>query len=456
GNVATGLIGTDAFQEADITGITIPVTKHNFLVRNVADLPRTIARAIHIARSGRPGPVLVDVPKDVQLAACPTGGVDPLPVAPPTQPDERDVAAAAQAIAGAARPLLMVGGGAQNASREVAAFARHLNLPVTTTLMGLGAFPASDPRWLGMPGMHGTVAANRAITNCDLIIAVGCRFDDRVTGKVSRFARNARVVHIDLDAAEHGKLVTAHIPMRADAGLAMRALVDALPAGGERRDWWSHLDGWKRERKDVSSWSAGRAVRDISRRLNAEDIVVTDVGQHQMLAAQEHPVELPRTFLTSGGLGTMGFGLPAAIGAQMARPDARVVAIVGDGGFQMTLQEMATARKYDVPVKVAIINNGYLGMVRQWQELFNDERYSEVYLEDANPDFELLARAYRWEAARVDAPEDMDAAVDRWLASDGPALLDVRVPHGHNVFPMVPAGAALEDMIVDKPEEVGA
>ena len=456
GNVSTSLIGTDAFQEADITGITIPVTKHNFLVKDVNALPGIIARAIHIATSGRPGPVLVDIPKDVQLAACAAGPADPLPRDPAIEPSEDDLNLVADAIVASSRPLLMVGGGAQGSAAAVRAFAQHLNLPVTTTLMGLGAFPAGDRHWLGMPGMHGTVAANRAITHCDLIIAVGCRFDDRVTGKVSRFAAKARVIHIDVDAAEHSKLVTAHIPVRGEAGLTLNRLAARLSGGGERHDWWVQLDGWKRERRHPQGWSAASAVRQISSLLRPEDIVVTDVGQHQMLAAQEHPVELPRTFITSGGLGTMGYGLPAAIGAQLARPEARVVAIVGDGGFQMTLQEMATARKYDIPVKIAIINNGYLGMVRQWQELFNARRFSEVYLEDANPDFVALAQAYRWTAERAEGVENLGEAAERWLNAPGPALLDVRVPQSHNVFPMVPAGAALEDMIVSQPEEVGA
>jgi acetolactate synthase-1/2/3 large subunit len=451
GNVGRPLLGTDAFQEADITGITMPITKHNYLVRNADDLSTTIADAFRIARSGRPGPVLVDVPKDVQLEACHAPIADPIPLPAPVQPSEDEIAEAIRLIAAAERPVLMVGGGAQNAAAEVAAFARAAHLPVITTLMGLGAFPASDPRHLGMPGMHGSVAANRAISNADLLLAVGMRFDDRVTGKTSRFAQKAQVIHIDIDAAEHSKLVRAHHAVRADAAAALTALAAAIPAPRDRASWWASIEDWKTRQPRRPQWGAASAIGRISAATTPDDIMVTDVGQHQMLCAQLHPVEGPRRFLTSGGLGTMGFGLPAGIGAQLARPDSRVVVVAGDGGVQMNIQELATLRKYGIPVKLAIINNGYLGMVRQWQELFHERRYSEVYLEDSNPDFVKLAEAYGIAGFRTTSPSDIDGTVASWLGTDGPALLDVVVPQEWNVYPMVPAGAALDDMLEDGP-----
>ncbi|HWG84439.1 MAG TPA: biosynthetic-type acetolactate synthase large subunit [Deinococcales bacterium] len=451
GNVPRALIGTDAFQEADITGITLPITKHNFLVRSADELSATIAEAFRIARSGRPGPVLVDVPKDVQLEKTSVAITEPYRLDEPMEPDADAVAEAVAMIAAAERPVLMVGGGAQNSSEAVMAFAQASGLPVITTLMGLGVFPASHQQHLGMPGMHGSVAANRAISNADLIVAAGMRFDDRVTGKTTRFAPKARVVHIDVDATEHSKLIRAHLAVRADATAALDAISAAIPAAPERREWWSHLDDWKGRQPRRHDWGAAAAVASISAAMQPEDIIVTDVGQHQMLCAQIHPVEGPRRFITSGGAGTMGYGLPAGMGAQLAEPESRVVVVAGDGGVQMNIQELATLRKYDIPVKLAIINNGYLGMVRQWQELFHQQRYSEVYLEDSNPDFVMLAAAYRIPAWRASNPQEMASAVRAWLDADGPALLDVSVPQEWNVYPMVPAGAALEDMLEDGP-----
>lgn len=453
GNVARHLIGTDAFQEADITGITLPITKHNYLVRGAAELPSVVAEAIRIAQSGRPGPVLIDIPKDVQLEAFHGEIPAPQPRPEAPAPSAQAVQAALDALRGAKRPVLMVGGGAQGAASEITAFARAWNIPTITTLMGLGVFPASDPLWLGMPGMHGSVAANRAIQDADVLVGMGLRFDDRVTGRVKDFAPNARIVHVDLDAAEIGKIVRAHLPVRGDAGVVARILTEhARPYS--HPEWEGQLREWKARVIVHDRWSAGYAIHAICARLRPEDILATDVGQHQMLAAQLARFEKPRRWLTSGGLGTMGFGFPAALGAALADPQVRSVVIAGDGGFQMTAQELATLTRYDIPVKIAVINNNYLGMVRQWQEMFHGKRYSEVYLGESNPDFVKLADAYNirgWRA--VDAGE-LPAALDAWLDHDGPALLECVVPQEHGVFPMVPAGAALNEMVERAPEGV--
>ncbi len=448
GNVARPLIGTDAFQEADITGITLPITKHNYIVRSADELPGIIAEAIRIATSGRPGPVLVDIPKDVQLEAF-TGEVA-APQARTEHPAAKPEAlqAALEVLRSARRPVLMVGGGAQGASAAVTAFARAWQLPTITTLMGLGAFPASDPLWLGMPGMHGSVAANRAISNADVLVGVGLRFDDRVTGRVKDFASQARIVHIDLDAAEIGKIVRTHVPVRADAAQAVTELTrHAQPIGSA--EWTAQLAEW-RARDHASTpdhYGAGWGVKAIVDQLRPDDILTTDVGQHQMLAAQLARFEKPRRWLTSGGLGTMGFGFPAGLGAAMAEPEVRSIVIAGDGGFQMTAQELATITKYRVKnVKIAIINNSFLGMVRQWQELFHGRRYSEVFLGDSNPDFLKLADAYGMKGWRASSAEELPAAIEAWLAHPESSLLEVVVPNEHAVFPMVPAGAALHEM----------
>ena len=446
GNVPRALIGTDAFQEADITGITMPITKHNYLVRSADELPGILAEAIRLARSGRPGPVLVDIPKDVQLEKCNTE--IPAPHARPELPSPAEAAMqkAMEAIRQAKRPVIIMGGGTLDASAEITAFARAWNIPVITTLMGLGAFPASDPLWLGMPGMHGSVAANRAITNSDVLIGIGMRFDDRVTGKISRFAKNATIVHVDIDAAEISKLVHAHIPVRGDAGKAALYFTEHATRL-ENTEWHGKLQEWKERYVKHPVWSAGYAIKAIVDQLGPDDVLSTDVGQHQMLAAQLAKFEKPRKWLTSGGLGTMGFGFPAAIGSALAVPHVRSIVIAGDGGFQMTAQELATLTRYRIPVKIAVINNSYLGMVRQWQELFHENRYSEVWLGDSNPDFIKLAGAYNIHAVRATNSEEMKSAIQAWLDHDGPCLLEAVVPNEHGVFPMVPAGAALEDMV---------
>jgi acetolactate synthase I/II/III large subunit len=456
GNVARPLIGTDAFQEADITGITMPITKHNFLVRHADDVSKTVAEAIRIALSGRPGPVLVDLPKDVQLEVTNAPIEQPIPRPAPRVPSNASVEHALELLKAAKQPVLMVGGGSSDASAEVIAFARRTGMPVITTLMGLGNYPASDPQWLGMPGMHGSVAANRAITNADVLIGLGMRFDDRVTGKTSRFAPNAKIIHIDIDTAEHSKLIPAFCPVHGDAAETLKLLTAKLEPM-ELSDWWVKLDDWKARQPVRPAWGAAAAISMISKHLTGDMTVVSDVGQHQMLVAQLHPFEQPRKWVNSGGAGTMGFALPAAMGAAMALHEP-VVAIAGDGSSQMTIQELATLRKYDIPVKFAIINNGYLGMVRQWQEMFHAKRYSEVYLEDSNPDFPILASAYRIPGFAASTPEDLERLIKEWLAVDGPAVLEVRVPQEANVFPMVPAGKGLDEMLDDDPklQEVAA
>ncbi|AAF11082.1 biosynthetic-type acetolactate synthase large subunit [Deinococcus radiodurans R1 = ATCC 13939 = DSM 20539] len=451
GNVAQHLMGTDAFQEADITGITMPITKHNYVVRDVDELPRVIAEAIRIARSGRPGPVLVDIPKDVQLAAF--AGDIPTPHTRPQAPEAsaESIASARELLRNAKKPVLVMGGGSLDASAELTALAHAWGLPVITTLMGLGAYPASDPLWLGMPGMHGSVAANRAISECDVLLAVGMRFDDRVTGRVSGFAPHAQIIHVELDAAEIGKIVRTHLPIRSDAKTAARQLAEGAEKL-ELGEWLSQIEEWKGRAVPPQQWGAAYAVGQVTARLRPDDILSSDVGQHQMLAAQLARFEKPRRWLNSGGLGTMGFGFPAAIGAALAEPGVVSMVVAGDGGFQMTAQELATLKMYDIRnVKICIINNSYLGMVRQWQELFHGKRYSEVWLGDSNPDFVKLAGAYDVPAYRASSAEELPAAIDAWLSDPKSSLLEVVVPHEHGVFPMVPAGAALHEMMETEP-----
>jgi len=458
GNVATALIGTDAFQEADVYGITGPVTKHNYLVKNVDDIPRVVAEAFHIASTGRPGPVLIDIPKDVQQAEF-HGTFDveiDLPGYRPTvMGHARQVRKAADAIRAAKRPVMMVGGGGQVASEEVLAFARKSGIPIITTLMGIGAFPAGERQALGMPGMHGTVTANRAITHCDLILGAGLRFDDRVTGKISRFAPNATVVHVDIDPAEISKLVKAHIPVVGDLRDVLPRLADELEPL-DIDDWWQQLDEWKAmypERYKQDQPLVSQEVIQLLREASGGDVVVTtEVGQHQMFAARLFPTMRPRSFITSGGLGTMGFGLPASVGAAFARPGETVVCIAGDGSVQMNIQELATIYKHQLPIVIAILNNGVLGMVRQWQEMFSAERYSEIFLADSNPDFAKLAEAYGIEGHNVFDRETAKELVPKVLASGKPALINFFVYEAEKVFPMIPSGAGVDEMIVGDQE----
>lgn len=458
GNVPSGLIGTDAFQEADVFGITGPVTKHNYLVKDVADLPRVMTEAFHIAATGRPGPVLIDVPKNVQLAKF-EGSLDAeidLPGYRPTVVGHAgQVLKAAEAVRNAKRPVMIVGGGAQVATREVAELVERTGIPVITTLMGIGAYPPAADETLGMPGMHGTVTANKAISHCDLILGAGLRFDDRVTGKISRFAPNATVVHIDIDPAEISKLVKAHVPVVGD-------LRDVLPRLGKElghldiEPWRETLREWKTtypEKYALDKPLVSQEVLAMLREATGGDcIVATEVGQHQMFAARLLPSTRSRSFITSGGLGTMGFGLPAAIGAAIARPGETVVLVAGDGSVQMNIQELATLYKQNLPVVIAILNNGMLGMVRQWQELFHAQRYSEVYLADSNPDFAKLAEAYGIEGHNVFDRETAKRAIGEAIAAKKPVLLNFFVYEAEKVFPMVPSGAGVDEMILGDQE----
>jgi acetolactate synthase-1/2/3 large subunit len=462
GNVPLPLIGTDAFQEADVYGITSPVTKHNYLVKDVNDIPRIVAEAFFIASTGRPGPVLIDIPKDILLAEF-TGTFEveiDLPGYKPTVAGHAgQIKKAVQAILGAERPIMMVGGGGQTGYEEVIRFAEKTGIPVITTLMGIGAYPSGGPQSLGMPGMHGTVTANRAITHSDLIVGAGLRFDDRVTGKISRFAPNATIVHIDIDPAEISKLVKAHVPVVGD-------LREVLPRLGESLErlqideWWETLKEWKgrypeRYKLDKPLVSQ-EVIRMFSEATGGNCVVTTEVGQHQMFAARLFPTNRPRTWITSGGLGTMGFGLPAAIGASFARPGELVVCIAGDGSVQMNIQELATIYKHQLPIVIAICNNGMLGMVRQWQEMFNAQRYSEVYLADSNPDFAKLAEAYGIDGYNIFDREVAAQLIPEVLERGKPAVMNFVVYESEKVFPMVPTGAGVDEMIIgdQEPEDV--
>jgi len=457
GQVKTHLIGNDAFQEADVTGITRPTTKHNFLVKDVRDLARTVREAFYIASTGRPGPVLIDLPSDVAAGEL-DGDVDAemrLPgYKPSTGVHPRQLQKAARAINASSKPVLYVGGGiiSANASEELRQLAHKANLPVTTTLMGLGVFPENDPLSLGMLGMHGTVYANYAVTNCDLLIAVGARFDDRITGKVDQFAPHARIIHFDVDPTSIGKNVRVDIPVVGDA---KELLADLIPLvePGDRREWLEQIQRWKRDfpltyRRDDGKLRPQAVIEQIYQVTEGKAIICTDVGQHQMWAAQYYQYTRPRTFLSSGGLGTMGFGLPASIGAQVGRPEETVFLITSDGSLQMNIQEMATAVYNRLPIKIALLNNGYLGMVRQWQELFFNRRYSHTFLADGNPDFVKLAEAYGATALRVEKPEEITPALKKAMeVTDGPVLIDFLTEPEENVFPMVPAGQAIDQML---------
>jgi len=454
GQVKTPLIGNDAFQEADITGITRTITKHNFLVRDVCDLARTIKEAFHIARTGRPGPVLVDLPVDVSTAEydCDYPSQVDIPGYKPNYKGNlRQIKLAADAINKSERPILYVGGGVilSGAAGEVYELATKANIPVTTTLLGLGAFPETHPLALKMLGMHGTVYANYAVTDSDLIIAVGARFDDRVTGRLDSFAPGAKVIHIDIDPTSISKNIRVDIPVVGDARLILRALIDMV-SPADHADWLAKIDAWKKQHP-LTYTSGGLkpqyVIEQIYEATRGDAIITTEVGQNQMWAAQWYKYSKPRQFISSGGLGTMGYGFPAAIGAQLACPGKVVFDIAGDGSIQMNIQELATAVKYKLPVNVAILNNGFLGMVRQWQELFYNRRYSGTVLRDANPDFVRLAEAYGAEGILVTRPGEVRPAVERAIASPSTVLLDFHVEPEENVFPMVPAGQAINQMI---------
>jgi acetolactate synthase-1/2/3 large subunit len=471
GQVRADLIGTDAFQEADVTGITLPIVKHSYLVQSAAEIPQVIHEAFHIASTGRPGPVVIDVPVTAELAELTYRRPDGPHLAgykPTVEGHVKQVRAAARAILEAERPVLYVGGGviSAGAADELRALAELVQVPVTTTLMGLGAVDEREPLALGMLGMHGTVTANYAVHECDLLIGVGVRFDDRVTGKLSAFAPQAKaIIHIDVDPAEIGKNVEPSIPIVGDARHVLAALLAELekmerPAG-RTAAWLQKLEGWKTEyplhyEQPADGTVAPQfVIEEIERVTGGDAVIVTDVGQHQMWSTLYFHYRFPRQWISSGGLGTMGFGLPAAIGAKLGRPDKTVIDVSGDGGFQMTMQELATAVNYNVPVVVAILNNGYLGMVRQWQDLFWNKRYSFTCIE-VQPDFAMLAEAFGAKGMRVSSSGDVGDALREAIDSGRPTVIDFKVAAEENVFPMVPAGQSITEMIGGKaPRKTG-
>ncbi len=455
GQVPSHLIGNDAFQEVDVVGITRSVSKHNYLVKSPADLAFMLKAAFHIARSGRPGPVVVDIPSDIQRMDYNHVIPDKIDI-PSYQPNyegnPRQIDRIADMINASKRPVLYIGGGvvSSNASDFVRRAAEQANIPVTTTLMGLGAFPAASPLSLGMLGMHGTFFANRAVMSADLLIAVGARFDDRVTGKLSAFAKGAKVIHIDIDPTSVSKNVKVDLPVIGCARNIMEQLLPKLEHR-ERAEWMAELASWKDE-APLNHFNVGltpqHIIREMARAAGDRDtILCTDVGQHQMWSALYWDHKKPRNWVSSGGLGTMGFGLPAAIGAQLGRPDSLVYCATGDGGVQMNIQELATIRRLNLPVKVVIFNNGYLGMVRQWQELFWNKRYSHTDLSD-NPDLARIAEAYGIKTLVIDAADKVAPYLAEAVAHDGPVVVDARIEREANVYPMVPAGEPLDKIIL--------
>ncbi len=464
GQVPTHLIGNDAFQEADLTGITRSCTKHNYLVKHVEELAPTIKEAFHVAANGRPGPVLVDMPKDMTAQEIEFSYPETIQLRsynPQVQPHPKQVRRAVQAMLNAERPVLYLGGGAvaAGAQEEARKLAERLNLPTTCTLMGLGAFPASHPLSLGMLGMHGGYWTNMAVNNSDLLISIGARFDDRVTGKISEFAEGAKFVHVDIDPSCIGKNVRCDYPVIGDARLATKAFLAELDeqlangAKAKSKDaWHSQIAEWKQQHpfwfnEEGDVIKPQYVIHELRRITKGKAIVSADVGQHQMWTAQLYGFETPRQWLNSGGLGAMGYGFPAAMGAAAAFPDQLCVAVVGDGGFQMTLNELATVKQYNIPVKILLINNGYLGMVRQWQEQFYEHRYAHVDLQ-VSPDFVRLAEAYGVPALRASKASEVTRTLEKGLNIPGPVLIEMQVAREENVFPIVPAGAALKDMIL--------
>ncbi len=463
GQVPTKLIGNDAFQEVDIVGITRPCTKHNYLVKSTDDLARVLKEAFHIARSGRPGPVLVDLPKDVTQGKA---RYKPLPEPPmpsynPTyKPHVKQLQRAVERIEAAERPVIFAGGGVilSKASKELTQFAKTLNAPVTASLMGLGGFPGTHPLWLGMPGMHGTYRANMVIGACDLLIGIGVRFDDRVTGKIETFAPHAKIIHIDIDPTSISKNVPVAVPIVGDCKVALRGLNRLLAerkvkfTKKSRRFWFQQIEKWKNtmplryEQKD-NVIKPQYVIEKLYELTKGEAIITTEVGQNQMWAAQYYHFDRPNCFITSGGLGCMGFGFPAAIGAQVACPDKLVVDVAGDGSIQMNIQELATAVQYQLPVKVVILNNRYLGMVRQWQQLFYERRYAGTDLEVA-PDFAKVAESYGALGLKATKPSEVEAVLKKGLESPGPAFMDFWVAREECVYPMVPAGASITEMLL--------
>ncbi|MGY8613074.1 acetolactate synthase large subunit [Bacillus velezensis] len=461
GQVATSVIGSDAFQEADILGITMPITKHSYQVRRPEDLPRVIKEAFHIATTGRPGPVLIDIPKDVAAFEgefrydheISLPGYQPV-----KEPNYLQIRKLVEAVSSAKKPVILAGAGVLHgkASEDLKNYVEQQQIPVAHTLLGLGGFPADHPLFLGMAGMHGTYTANMALYHCDLLISIGARFDDRVTGNLKHFAKSAKVAHIDIDPAEIGKIIETQIPVVGDSKIVLQELLKQNGKQGQTEEWKQQLSEWKEEYplwytdNREEGLKPQKLIEYIHQFTNGEAIVATDVGQHQMWSAQFYPFRKADKWVTSGGLGTMGFGLPAAIGAQLADRNATVVAILGDGGFQMTLQELDVIRQLNLPVKVVILNNECLGMVRQWQEIFYEERYSESKF-SAQPDFVKLSEAYGIKGVRISSEEEAEEELKKALSSKEPAVIDVRVAKSEKVFPMIAPGKGLHEMVGVKP-----
>ena len=476
GQVPTHLIGNDAFQEADTTGITRPATKHNYLVKRSEDLARVVHEAFYVARTGRPGPVVIDLPKDILIGKAPYSAAATAPhrsYRPQTEPDASHIARAVALLKSAKRPVIYTGGGVINAgdaaSDALRRFVRKTGFPCTSTLMGLGAYPANDPLFLGMLGMHGTYEANLAMHGCDVMLNVGARFDDRVTGRIAAFSPGSKKIHIDIDPSSINKNVPVDIPVVADAARALEALIaawDADPATPERAalgEWWRQIDTWRA--KDALRYRQSREkgaiikpqyaiqrLYEISRELGRETFITTEVGQHQMWAAQFFKFDEPNHWMTSGGLGTMGYGLPAGMGVQIAHPDALVIDIAGEASILMNIQEMSTLAQYRLPVKVFILNNQYMGMVRQWQELLHGGRYSESYSE-ALPDFVKLAESFHADGLRAHSVDELDDVIRAMLASPRAVIADILVDQKENCFPMIPSGAAHNEMILGPEHE---
>lgn len=470
GQVATNLIGTDAFQEADTVGITRHCSKHNYLVKDPAELASVVREAFLIATKGRPGPVVIDIPKNVQVATAATDvkGSTPNRFQYAGEAEYAEINRAVELIANAKAPILYTGGGiinsgpaASEALRELAALT---GAPVTSTLMGLGAYPASGDAWLGMLGMHGTYEANMAMNQCDVMVCLGARFDDRVTGRLDAFSPDSIKIHVDIDRSSINKTIRVDLPIVADVGTAMRQMIDVWKGRKYKKqpldEWWSRIEGWRAvnclhypgSTQEIMPQYAIERLFEATK--DKAPIITTEVGQHQMWAAQHFHFDAPNKWLTSGGLGTMGYGLPAAIGAQMGHPDALVIDIAGEASIQMNIQEMATATQYRLPVKVFILNNEWMGMVRQWQELTYESRYSESY-SDSLPDFVALAEAYGWKGIRCSDPAKLDDAIAEMLSHDGPVMFDCRVHKTSNCFPMIPSGAAHTDMILNADQVSG-
>lgn len=469
GQVPTFLIGTDAFQEADTVGITRPCTKHNFLVKDQNDLSSAVHEAFHVARSGRPGPVVIDIPKDIQFAKGQYVNKEHAQMhshyEPETEPNMDAIEQAMELIANAKRPVFYTGGGVINAGPEASEllreFVKETGFPITSTLMGLGAYPARDDKWLGMLGMHGTFEANWAMHDCDVMINIGARFDDRITGRIDKFSPNSQKIHVDIDPSSINKNVSVHVPIVADAGKALKAMLKVWKEKGYKadqdalKDWWAQIEEWRAKKclsykKDdtiIKPQYALERLRHYTEQDERDTYITTEVGQHQMWAAQFLPFNEPNRWMTSGGLGTMGYGLPAAVGVQMAHKDALVIDVAGEASILMNIQEMSTAVQYRLPVKIFILNNQWMGMVRQWQELLHGERYSESYTESL-PDFVKLAEAYGGIGLRAETVSDLDGVIEEMMQTDRVTIVDVCVDQKENCFPMIPSGKAHNEMIL--------